>query len=116
MTDKVYMPLGWEAGRDIPLVAALQGLSSEVLGHAADLEELAERARRRPKDYPQTPEVYLSQAEDLRRYGWAIRLIWMQVAGEKPEGLGELPELAARFKLTLPPDWALTDQVEGKAE
>jgi len=40
----------------------------------------------------------------------------MQVAGEKPEDLGELPQLAARFKLTLPPDWAATDQVEGKAE
>lgn len=108
MTNKntTVMPLGWLAGREIPIEDALQHLSSEILGHAADLEELAEKARSRPKDYPQTPEVYLARAEDLRRYGWSLYLIWLQstVAG-KPDDLGELPELAARFNLSLPPDW-----------
>lgn len=87
-------PLGWLAGHPVALDAALQNLSTEILAHAADLEAKPETA---------------NQAAPLRRYGWALWLIWLQLQPPEQKGgvmvnRAALAELAAEYKLTLPGD------------
>lgn len=96
------MPLGFLAGKEIALDMAINQLASELLGHAADLEETAERAKRDPKKYDQTPETMEARAADLRRYGWAAWVVWLQLAERDPEELKALTDVADRYKLKLP--------------
>jgi hypothetical protein len=107
MTDNIIMPLGWLAGKDISLSLALKMLTDEMLGHAADLEHKAERQGGANFGGPEAQKD-LARASDLRRYGWALLLIWLQAdpqaAQATPGGdTGSLAELAQQYNLILPP-------------
>lgn len=102
---KVLIPLGWLAGQPVTVPQAVNGLSSEILGHAADLEE------RNEKDSAVGVKTLASQAYDLRRYGWALWLIhWQTLTPEQKAAAvvdpGSLAELVTTYGLTLPPDLA----------
>lgn len=106
--DPVIMPLGWLAGKDISLSLALKMLTDEMLGHAADLEHQAERQGGANFGGPEA-QTMLARAADLRRYGWALLLIWLQAdpkAAQATPGsdTGSLAEIAQQYNLTLPPD------------
>lgn len=108
MTTKITMPLGWLAGKAITLAEAIQGLSAEVSGHAADLEHAADA---NPRNDQADVFWYKKQAETLRRYGAAAWLIhWQtltpaQKAQSKIDPAGML-ELVEKYNLKLPPDLA----------
>lgn len=104
----VIMPLGWGSGHPDTLEKAISGLASEMLGHAADLEEQARRAKSDPGKYTQSPETMTARADDLRRYGWAAFILGLQARGTAPADPGEvasMKELAEKYRLKLPPDW-----------
>jgi len=104
----VIMPLGWGSGHPLTLEKAISQLGSEMLGHAADLEESARRAKNDPGKYDQTPETMAARADDLRRYGWAAFILGLQARGAAPADPGEvasMKELAEKYKLMVPPEW-----------
>ncbi len=98
--QKITMPVGFLAGQSIPLDMALSHLALEMLGRAADLEERA--ARGDPDE-----AALLAKAAELRRYGWALWLVWLQSTpnAEAAPALGspELAEAAELYRLALPP-------------
>jgi len=70
-------------------------------GYAADLEEMAARPSRDDKN------ELLRYATNLRRYGWAVKIIALQndpIEGQSFPALGshELAEAAHRYNLRLP--------------
>lgn len=99
--QKVTMPLGWLAGKEVDLPRALQDLAAEMLGHRADLREKARRQ-------PQEAEILEAHASDLERYALALWLLWWQT--EEPTqreqrisgGLAGWLEIASRLSLALP--------------
>ena len=104
----VIMPLGWGSGHPETLERAVSQLASEILGHAADLEEQARRAKSDPEKYNQSAETMAARADDLRRYGWAAFILGLQARGVAPADPGEvasMKELAEKYKLTVPPEW-----------
>lgn len=104
----VTLPLGWGSGSPVPLEKAISQLASEMLGHAADLEEQASRAKNEPNKYTQTAETLAARADDLRRYGWAFFILSMQANGvalADPGEVASMKELAEKYKLSLPPAW-----------
>jgi len=78
MADIIIMPLGDLAGQELPLFLALQTLSGEMIRQATNLEAMAEKGSEQEEDHNQRSETMLSRAADLRRFGWAIWLIWLQ--------------------------------------
>jgi hypothetical protein len=110
MSDEptVIMPLGWGSGHPLTLEKAISQLASEMLGHAANLEESARRAKNDPGKYDQTPETMAARADDLRRYGWAAFILGLQARGVAPADPGEvasMKELSEKYKLMVPPGW-----------
>ena len=104
----VIMPLGWGSGHPLTLEKAISQLGSEMLGHAADLEEQAQRAKNDPDKYNQSAITMAARAEDLRRYGWAAFILGLQARCAAPADPGEvasMKELAKKYNLTVPADW-----------
>jgi hypothetical protein len=106
MTDIITMPLGDFAGQELPLFLALQTLASEMIRQATNLEAQAEKASRQPGDHIQSPETMLARAADLRRYGWAVWLIWLQVDPQAKAYANDtfLLKIARQQRLILPDD------------
>jgi hypothetical protein len=78
MVDNIIMPLGDLAGQKIPMLLALQSLSGEMIRQATNLEAMAEKGSEQEGNHNQSPEAMLARAADLRRFGWATWLIWLQ--------------------------------------
>jgi len=99
--QKITMPLGFLAGRSIPVRLALENLASEILGHAADLEDQSGQADKK-ENFDQAKTLY-DQARLLRRYGWALWLINAQAGGGTITGdPGALADLAKMHNLVIP--------------
>jgi len=112
----IIMPLGWLAGKSITVAEAIQGLSAEINGHAADLEHAAGA---NPRNDQADAFWYKKQADTLRRYGAAAWLIhWQtltpaQKAQSKIDPAGML-ELVEKHRLTLPSDLAQLGKEENE--
>jgi hypothetical protein len=99
--EKIVMPLGFLAGRSIPVKMALENLANEILGHAADLEEQSGRADKK-ENFDQGKTLH-DQARLLRRYGWALWLINAQAGGGVLTGdSSALADLAKTHNLVIP--------------
>ena len=115
MEDKIIMPMGWLAGRPLDIKFIIQMLQSEISGFAADLEHKAEQLpplRQSYEDAKKTAadkEYAAKEAKDLRRYGWALWLIyWQLLTPEEKKGavidLEDLAGIARDYNLVLPED------------
>lgn len=98
----VTIPLGVLRGADEqPLLLALQMLAVEMLGHGADLEHAAQGLSDASDRVVRQRHAY-----DLRRYGWALWVVWVQAA--HPEWRDTMPEsetmkkLANEWELAIP--------------
>jgi hypothetical protein len=100
----ITMPLGFLAGQNISPRLALENLASEILGHAADLEEQSSRADK-TEHFDQAKTLH-DQARLLRRYGWALWLINAQAGGGVVTGDPRaLADLAKTYNLVIPGAW-----------
>ncbi len=103
---KVIMPVGWEAGREVGLAAALASLAIEMLAHRSDLVELGARG--------QLPDPVRDatgrHAADLERYATAIQSLSVQLQpGRFVQGqLFGLVEMASEHHVALP-EWMTAD-------
>jgi hypothetical protein len=114
MVDNIVMPLGDLAGQKVPMLLALQALAGEMIRQATNLEALAEKTNFEEGNHSQSPETMLARAADLRRFGWAIWLVWLQTDPQAKAYSNDrlLLEMARQQGLTLPDN--LSDEWEAR--
>jgi hypothetical protein len=102
----LVMPVGWEAGRPLPLSDALAGMAMEMLSHRSDLQHQADRRQAGP-----AAEDLRRLADELERYAVVIQVLSLQLTPERwqASAMAGLMELAQKHHLALP-DWMTAEK------
>ena len=90
---RVISPIGWGAGRNEPLVDALQDLAVEMLGQRSDRENVI---------------ILTPVSDELERFATALLVILNQLRPMKEQS--NLITLALKYGLTVPPEWLKTPE------